>query len=170
MRSAACLRIRSMRPVTPAKARASQRPRPQAWRCQWGGSATASRETKERGKKKRKSTTGSTSGADHRHLRKRGFDSIDPADLRGTLRWLRLYTSARPGIDGGKTAVLNQKARRYRYFQAPVRSTAPLSSEQLRVNLGHLVNYARGNRGRHRRRKINCTGSRSSRFPAIGRP
>jgi len=34
-----------------------------------------------------------------------GFDSIDPADLRGRFRWYGLYTQRRPGIDGGKTAV-----------------------------------------------------------------
>ena len=33
-----------------------------------------------------------------------GFDSIDPADLRGRFRWYGLYTQRRPGIDGGKTA------------------------------------------------------------------
>jgi sulfite reductase (ferredoxin) len=35
-----------------------------------------------------------------------GFDSIDPADLRGRFRWYGLYTQRKPGIDGGKTAVL----------------------------------------------------------------
>ena len=30
-----------------------------------------------------------------------GFDSIDPADLRGRFRWYGLYTQRRPGIDGG---------------------------------------------------------------------
>src|SRR5213079_194603 len=37
---------------------------------------------------------------------KRGFDSIDPQDLRGRMRWWGLYTQRKPGIDGGKTAVL----------------------------------------------------------------
>ncbi len=37
---------------------------------------------------------------------KAGFAAIDPADLRGRLRWWGLYTQRRPGIDGGKTAVL----------------------------------------------------------------
>ena len=37
---------------------------------------------------------------------KQGFDSIDPADLRGRFRWYGLYTQRRPGIDGGKTAIL----------------------------------------------------------------
>ena len=34
---------------------------------------------------------------------KRGFDSIDPGDLRGRMRWYGLYTQRKPGIDGGKT-------------------------------------------------------------------
>src|ERR1700735_5488015 len=37
---------------------------------------------------------------------KQGFDSIDLHDLRGRMRWHGLYTQRRPGIDGGKTAVL----------------------------------------------------------------
>ncbi len=36
----------------------------------------------------------------------RGFASIDPADLRGRFRWWGLYTQRKPGIDGGKTAIL----------------------------------------------------------------
>src|ERR1035441_9010556 len=37
---------------------------------------------------------------------KNGFDSIDPADLRGRFRWYGLYTQGRPGIDRGKTGVV----------------------------------------------------------------
>ena len=29
----------------------------------------------------------------------RGFDSIDPGDMRGRFRWWGLYTQRRPGID-----------------------------------------------------------------------
>ncbi|MGH3123222.1 MAG: nitrite/sulfite reductase, partial [Streptosporangiaceae bacterium] len=32
---------------------------------------------------------------------KYGFDSIDPADLRGRFRWYGRYTQRRSGIDGG---------------------------------------------------------------------
>src|SRR5687767_15796144 len=39
---------------------------------------------------------------------KRGFASIDPADLRGRFRWMGLYTQRRPGLDGGKTAALEE--------------------------------------------------------------
>ena len=38
------------------------------------------------------------------------FDSIDPADLRGRMRWYGLYTQRRPGIDGGKTATSSPKS------------------------------------------------------------
>src|SRR5215470_1182849 len=36
----------------------------------------------------------------------RGFDSIDPGDLRGRFRWYGIYTQRKPGIDGGRTATL----------------------------------------------------------------
>src|SRR3712207_9532141 len=38
-----------------------------------------------------------------------GFASIDPQDLRGRFRWWGLYTQRRAGIDGGKTAVLEDR-------------------------------------------------------------
>src|SRR6266496_4835467 len=37
-----------------------------------------------------------------------GFAGIDPADLRGRFRWYGLYTQRRPGIAGGRTAVLER--------------------------------------------------------------
>src|SRR5450759_2527965 len=52
---------------------------------------------------------------------KNGFDSIDPADLRGRFRWYGLYTQRRPGIDGGKTAVLELEELDDRYFMLRVR-------------------------------------------------
>lgn len=52
---------------------------------------------------------------------KEGFDSIDPADLRGRFRWYGLYTQRRPGIDGGKTAVLEPEELEDRYFMVRVR-------------------------------------------------
>ena len=33
---------------------------------------------------------------------KYGFDSIDPADLRGRFRWYGLYTQRRPGFHPGR--------------------------------------------------------------------
>src|SRR5580700_6270702 len=52
---------------------------------------------------------------------KQGFDSIDPADLRGRFRWYDLYTQRRPRIDGGQ-----------------------LSAAKLRVISDISVKYARG--------------------------
>ena len=52
---------------------------------------------------------------------KHGFDSIDPADLRGRFRWFGLYTQRRPGIDGGKTAILEPEELDDRYFMLRVR-------------------------------------------------
>jgi sulfite reductase (ferredoxin) len=76
---------------------------------------------------------------------KQGFDSIDPADLRGRMRWFGLYTQRRPGIDGGKTAVLEPEELDDRYFMLRVRiDGGQLSSEQLRVISDISVRYARG--------------------------
>lgn len=52
---------------------------------------------------------------------KRGFDSIDPNDLRGRMRWWGLYTQRKPGIDGGKTAILEPEELDDRYFMLRVR-------------------------------------------------
>jgi sulfite reductase (ferredoxin) len=76
---------------------------------------------------------------------KYGFDSIDPADLRGRMRWYGLYTQRRPGIDGGKTAILEPEELDDRYFMLRIRiDGGQLSSEQLRVISDISVRYARG--------------------------
>jgi sulfite reductase (ferredoxin) len=76
---------------------------------------------------------------------KYGFDSIDPADLRGRFRWYGLYTQRRPGIDGGKTAVLEPEELDDRYFMLRVRiDGGQLTNDQLRV-IGYVSRrYARG--------------------------
>src|SRR2546423_8833809 len=51
----------------------------------------------------------------------RGFASIDPADLRGRFRWYGLYTQRRPGIDGGRTAVLEPEELDDSYFMLRIR-------------------------------------------------
>jgi len=76
---------------------------------------------------------------------KHGFDSIDPADLRGRFRWYGLYTQRKPGIDGGKTAILEPEELDDRYFMLRVRiDGGQLSGEQLRVISDISVKYARG--------------------------
>ncbi len=76
---------------------------------------------------------------------KRGFDSIDPADLRGRFRWYGLYTQRRPGIDGGKTAVLEPEELDDRYFMIRIRTDGgQLTLEQLRAIADVSGKYARG--------------------------
>ncbi|WP_066939170.1 nitrite/sulfite reductase [Microtetraspora fusca] len=76
---------------------------------------------------------------------KNGFDSIDPADLRGRMRWYGLYTQRRPGIDGGKTAVLPPEELDDRYFMLRVRlDGGRLDLDQLRTIADISNEYARG--------------------------
>ncbi|MDN3355162.1 nitrite/sulfite reductase [Actinomadura sp. DC4] len=76
---------------------------------------------------------------------KAGFDSIDPADLRGRFRWYGLYTQRRPGIDGGKTAILEDEDLDDRYFMLRVRiDGGQLDPDQLRAIADVSTKYARG--------------------------
>ncbi len=76
---------------------------------------------------------------------KQGFDSIDPADLRGRFRWYGLYTQRKPGIDGGKTAVLEPEELDDRYFMLRVRiDGGQLEGAQLRAIADVSAKYARG--------------------------
>ncbi|MFZ3473659.1 nitrite/sulfite reductase [Streptomyces sp. 4.24] len=76
---------------------------------------------------------------------KAGFDSIDPNDLRGRMRWWGLYTQRKPGIDGGKTAILEPEELDDKYFMLRVRiDGGRLTTEQLRV-IGEISQeFARG--------------------------
>lgn len=76
---------------------------------------------------------------------KAGFDSIDPADLRGRFRWYGIYTQRRPGIDGGKTAVLEPEELDDRYFMVRIRIPGgQLDLEQLRAVARVSSRYGRG--------------------------
>jgi sulfite reductase (ferredoxin) len=76
---------------------------------------------------------------------KRGFDSIDPADLRGRFRWFGLYTQRRQGISGGKTATLEPAELDDRFFMMRIRiDGGQLSSEQLGCVAGISRRFARG--------------------------
>lgn len=75
---------------------------------------------------------------------KRGFDSIDPADLRGRFRWYGIYTQRRPGLDGGKTGALAPEELDDRYFMMRVRSDGRLlGAAQLRTLGGIGTEFAR---------------------------
>ncbi|MGP3970721.1 nitrite/sulfite reductase [Streptomyces sp. 6N223] len=75
----------------------------------------------------------------------RGFDAIDGQDLRGRMRWWGLYTQRRPGIDGGKTAILEPEELDDEYFMLRVRiDGGALTTQQLRT-IGEISQeFARG--------------------------
>jgi sulfite reductase (ferredoxin) len=73
-----------------------------------------------------------------------GFDSIDPADLRGRFRWWGLYTQRRPGIEGGRTGALEDAEIEDSYFMMRVRIPGgQLSSDQLRAVADIAKEYGR---------------------------
>ncbi|MEU6343942.1 nitrite/sulfite reductase [Streptomyces sp. NPDC046977] len=75
----------------------------------------------------------------------RGFDAIDGADLRGRMRWWGLYTQRKPGIDGGKTAILEPEELDDKYFMLRVRvDGGRLTTQQLRVIGEVSQEFARG--------------------------
>jgi len=97
-----------------------------------------------------------------------GFDSIDPADLRGRFRWWGLYTQRKPGIDGGRTAILEPHELDDEYFMLRVRiDGGQLSLAQLRV-LAHIsTEYARGTADITDRQNIQYHWIRVEDMPAI---
>jgi sulfite reductase (ferredoxin) len=98
----------------------------------------------------------------------RGFNSIDPADLRGRFRWWGLYTQRRPGIDGGRTGMLEPEELDDSYFMMRVRiDGGVLSTEQLRV-LGEISRlYARDTADITDRQNIQYHWIRIEDVPAI---
>ncbi len=75
---------------------------------------------------------------------KRGFASIDPADLRGRFRWMGLYTQRAPGFDGGKTAMLEEEELDDEFFMMRVRSDGKLLGHETVRALGTIgVDFAR---------------------------
>ncbi|SDF29269.1 sulfite reductase (ferredoxin) [Blastococcus fimeti] len=75
---------------------------------------------------------------------KNGFDSIDPGDLRGRMRWMGLYTQRAQGIPGGKTAVLEPEELEDKYFMMRARiDGGQLTSDALRVLGGISTEFGR---------------------------
>jgi sulfite reductase (ferredoxin) len=75
----------------------------------------------------------------------RGFDSIDPADLRGRFRWMGLYTQRKPGIDGGRTGSMEEEELDDRFFMMRVRTDGQvLDAEALRTLGSISTEKARG--------------------------
>lgn len=99
---------------------------------------------------------------------KRGFDSIDPSDLRGRMRWWGLYTQRKPGIDGGKTAVLEPEELDDTHFMLRVRvDGGRLSVAQLRAIGEVSQEYARGTADITDRQNIQLHWIRIEDVPAI---
>ncbi|RKS68921.1 sulfite reductase (ferredoxin) [Actinomadura pelletieri DSM 43383] len=99
---------------------------------------------------------------------KTGFDSIDPADLRGRFRWMGLYTQRRPGIDGGKTGALEDEDLEDRYFMMRVRiDGGQLSGPQLRTIADISTRYARGTADITDRQNVQLHWVRIEDVPAI---
>jgi sulfite reductase (ferredoxin) len=74
-----------------------------------------------------------------------GFASIDPGDLHGRFRWWGLYTQRRPGIDGGRTAILDPEELDDEYFMLRVRIPGgAITGEQLRVVARVANDFGRG--------------------------
>jgi sulfite reductase (ferredoxin) len=73
-----------------------------------------------------------------------GFASIDPQDLRGRFRWFGLYTQRRPGIDGGRTALLAPEELEDEFFMLRIRvDSGQLDPVQLRTIAELSQRYAR---------------------------
>ncbi|NED94148.1 nitrite/sulfite reductase [Phytoactinopolyspora alkaliphila] len=99
---------------------------------------------------------------------KRGFASIDPQDLRGRFRWFGLYTQRKPGIPGGRTAVLEPHELDDEYFMLRVRiDGGALTTEQLRVIADISTTYARDTADVTDRQNIQLHWIRVEDVPAI---
>ena len=98
----------------------------------------------------------------------RGFDSIDPGDLRGRFRWYGLYTQRKPGIDGGRTATLEPEELDDEYFMLRVRiDGGALTTEQLAVIGEVSQTYARETADITDRQNIQYHWIRIEDMPAI---
>jgi sulfite reductase (ferredoxin) len=98
----------------------------------------------------------------------RGFASIDPADLRGRLRWWGLYTQRKAGIDGGRTAVLEPHELEDEYFMLRIRvDGGQLTLAQLRTIADISTRYARDTADLTDRQNIQLHWVRIEDVPAI---
>ena len=128
-------------PPTPATP-ASKRPRKAAGNGQWALGHMEPLNPNERAKK---DDDGLNVLARIENIySKRGFDSIDPGDLRGRMRWYGLYTQRKPGIDGGKTGALEPEELDDKYFMLRVRiDGGQLDLRQLRTVADLSIEFAR---------------------------
>jgi sulfite reductase (ferredoxin) len=98
----------------------------------------------------------------------RGFAAIDPADLRGRFRWWGLYTQRRPGIDGGKTGILEPHELDDEYFMLRIRvDGGQLDLAQLRAIADVSAMYARDTADITDRQNVQLHWVRVEDMPAI---
>jgi sulfite reductase (ferredoxin) len=98
----------------------------------------------------------------------RGFASIDPADLRGRMRWWGLYTQRKPGIDGGRTAILEPHELDDEYFMLRIRiDGGQLDLAQLRAVAEVSTKYGRDTADITDRQNIQLHWVRIEDVPAI---
>ncbi|MBG0851754.1 nitrite/sulfite reductase [Streptomyces spinoverrucosus] len=99
-----------------------------------------------------------------------GFAGIDPDDLRGRFRWWGLYTQRKPGIDGGRTAVLAPEELEDEYFMLRVRvDGGRLDAAQLRAVADVSMRFARNTADITDRQNIQLHWVRIEDVPAIWR-
>ncbi|WP_182526606.1 nitrite/sulfite reductase [Nocardioides dongkuii] len=108
----------------PQPATSAEIPRPKKGEGQWGLGYTEPLNKNEQAKKDDDPLN--VQARIRNIYSRRGFDSIDPADLRGRFRWMGLYTQRAPGFDGGKTATVAEEELDDRYFMMRVRSDGKL--------------------------------------------
>ena len=102
-------------PDRPARPAAPRRPKAAG---QWGA---GHREPLNASEQMKKDDDGLNVEARIHGYARTGFRSIDPADLRGRMRWFGLYTQRAPGIPGGRTALLAPEDLEDEYFMLRVR-------------------------------------------------
>ncbi|TKV62265.1 nitrite/sulfite reductase [Nakamurella flava] len=97
-----------------------------------------------------------------------GYDGVDPGDLRGRFRWWGLYTQRAPGIDGGRTAVLEPEELEDKYFMLRVRvDGGQLTTAALRTIGEVSTTYARDTADVTDRQNIQLHWIRIEDVPAI---
>jgi sulfite reductase (ferredoxin) len=97
-----------------------------------------------------------------------GFSRIDPQDLRGRMRWWGLYTQRRPGIEGGRTAVLEPHELDDEFFMMRIRiDGGQLTTQQLRVIADVSTTYARDTADITDRQNVQLHWVRIEDVPAI---
>ena len=98
----------------------------------------------------------------------RGFASIDPTDLRGRMRWWGLYTQRKPGIDGGRTAILEPHELDDEYFMLRIRvDGGQLDLSQLRAVAEVSTKYGRDTADITDRQNVQLHWVRIEDVPAI---